>query len=173
MEGSTSPFCSRAVPGKSDVMRSNKPGRLFSMKNARFGHPSRTDRVQGLVRHGGVRSRRANRARRFRISEKRVGGDDWASRTAPSPTERRSKTVFERREIVVGDEPSICTLEGRGRESIAKKYVPDAPAAQISNFKASSSGDGKQHLGRRGRQANRPAIFLHRPRMANGVDTNA
>jgi hypothetical protein len=77
---------------------------------------------------------------------RRVGGDDWASRTAPSPTERRSKTLFERREIVVGDEPSICRLEGRGRESIAKKYVPDAPAAQISNFKASNSGDGKQHL---------------------------
>jgi hypothetical protein len=60
------------------------------------------------------------------------------------------------------------TLEGGGRESIAEKYMPDAPATQISNPKASSSGDGKQHPdllvhGAAAKQKDeRPAIFLHR-----------
>ena len=54
-----------------------------------------------------------------------VGRDDWAAQgmasTAGSPnrssaTERRSKTLFERLEISSVTKPSMCTLEGGGRE---------------------------------------------------------
>jgi len=123
------------------------------MKNARLGgRPSRADRVQGLARHGGVRSRRANRAA---VSDWRIARH---RRRPPSDSPRSSSVT----------KLNMRTLEGGGRESIAEKYMPDAPATQISNPKASSSGDGKQHPdllvhGAAAKQKDeRPAIFLHR-----------
>jgi hypothetical protein len=55
--------------------------------------------------------------------------------------------------------------------------MPDAPAAQISNFKASSSGDGKQHLDLlvQARPPSKPTKgrrFSSIAANANGVDTN-
>jgi hypothetical protein len=172
------------------------------MKNARFGgHPSRADRVQGLVRHGGVRFRRANRAaisdRRGIAADlrqtRRVGRDDWAAQamaaTAGSPnrssaTERRSKTLFERREISSVTKPSMCTLEGGGRESIAEKYMPekympDAPAnpdiqSQCVKFQRWKTAS-RPSCARRGRQAKRRKAgdFPSSRRIANGLDANA
>lgn len=130
------------------------------MNTVRLGrHPSRADRGQGRVRHGGVRSRRANR---MAISDRRkarhrrkppAGSPCWRRRLGsprpwprgrqPGPDHKRRKSEakrfsLERREVVVGDETGHARV-GRARSRVDRgKYIPGAAATEISNPKASS-----------------------------------